>query len=96
MASRASGHPKFLLDAESEPISNSMRQTAAGASMPTLVEDEEKFLQYAGSASECRVVKRGDRVKIKLRTPRRLFVHATSSDKAKALLEKIKVKKVEV
>ena len=64
--------------------------------MPRLIQDPEKFLGLAEKATECRVVRRGETVKIKLRTPGYLLVHVTSSDKADGLLEKIKVEKVEL
>ncbi|MBI2183487.1 MAG: hypothetical protein HYU39_00860 [Thaumarchaeota archaeon] len=64
--------------------------------MPRLVESEEEFLRWAGKASGCRVVRRGDEVKIKLRTPGFLAVYVTSGDKADGILEQIKVEKVEI
>lgn len=59
--------------------------------MPKQVSRIDEFKQLLGEASECRVVRRGDRVKVKLRTPRLLYTYVTSEKEAEELLKDVKI-----
>ncbi len=63
--------------------------------MPRQINDPEVFLKHAESAEECRISRSGDRVKIKIRTPRYLLVHVASTTEADSILGRIKVEKIE-
>ena len=63
--------------------------------MPAPIRSADEFRKLAPSASECRVVRRGDRVKLKLRTPKTLFVYVTNEKEAEAMLKDLKVNVVE-
>jgi len=67
-----------------------------GISMPQEIFDSAKFLELAEKASECRVKRQGESVKLKLRTSRRLYTIKLPTSEANALLEKIKCEKVEL
>lgn len=65
--------------------------------MPEEIYEEEKFLEIAKSrAIECRIKKVGDSVKLKLRTPSKLYTYKTDSAKAEALLKQIEVEQIEL
>ncbi|MEM4311283.1 MAG: hypothetical protein QXX95_02730 [Nitrososphaerales archaeon] len=63
--------------------------------MPKQIFTKDTFLSLLEKAQECRVVRRGDKVKLKLRTQRYLYTYITNAKEADELLEKVKVKKVE-
>lgn len=58
--------------------------------------DVESFLALSEKARECRVVRRGDQVKLKLRTPNRLYTLKVSASQASEILPKLKCPIVEV
>ncbi|MEM4700251.1 MAG: hypothetical protein QXT74_04800 [Candidatus Nezhaarchaeales archaeon] len=64
--------------------------------MPSEVFDAETFLALSERAKECRVVRRGDLVKLKLRTPSRLYTLKAPSSQASEILSKIKCPVVEI
>ncbi|MHA1675361.1 MAG: hypothetical protein ACTSYI_17250 [Promethearchaeota archaeon] len=65
--------------------------------MPEEIFDEAKFLEIAQNrALECRIKKSGDTVKLKLRTPSKLFTFKTDSATAESLLKQIEVEQIEM
>ena len=64
--------------------------------MPVEIFDIEKFLKLAELASECRVKRLKDKVKLKLRTSRRLYTIKLDPAKAEDVLKNIKCEVVEV
>jgi len=65
--------------------------------MPKQIFNAEKFKSLSKGAIECRVVKKGSKVKLKLRTEKMLYVFITSKEEADRLLNelKVEVKKIE-
>jgi len=63
--------------------------------MPKQVFSKEDFLKMADGATECLVVKRKDKVKLKLRRSRMMYIYVTNDSEANDLLKNIKVDKVE-
>lgn len=63
--------------------------------MPEEIHDPEEFLKLSEKASECRVKRLGEEMKIKLRTPRRLYTIKLKSAEGEELLGKIKCSKKE-
>tara|TARA_B100000315_G_C14266886_1_gene446826 strand:+ start:477 stop:671 length:195 start_codon:yes stop_codon:yes gene_type:complete len=63
--------------------------------MPKLLKTEEQFEEIINDATECRVVKRDDQIKIKLRTKKLLYIYITDKLKGEELLKKVKVDKIE-
>lgn len=63
--------------------------------MPRAIRSADEFSKLAPSASECRVVRRGERVKLKLRTPKMLFVYVTNEEEAASVLKDLKANVVE-
>ncbi len=63
--------------------------------MPKLLKTEEQFEEIINDATECRVVKRDDQIKIKLRTKKLLYIYITDKVKGEELLKKVKVDKIE-
>lgn len=65
--------------------------------MPKEIFEEEEFLKIAKNfATECRIKKSGDVVKLKLRTPKHLYTFKTDSVKAETLLREIEIEKIEL
>jgi len=64
--------------------------------MPREVYSIEEFLKLAESASECRVKRLKDIVKLKLRTSRRLYTIKLDPAKAEEVLKNIKCEVIEV
>ncbi len=64
--------------------------------MPAEVSSLEDFLAISERARECRVVRLGDVVKLKLRTKRRLYTIKLPASEASEVLSKIKCSIVEV
>jgi hypothetical protein len=58
--------------------------------MPRLITSAEQFEQIKSRASECRVVRSEEGVKLKLRTPTFLYTYITNSDEAEDLLKRLK------
>lgn len=64
--------------------------------MPEIL-DEKVFLEIAQTrASECRIKKLKDCVKLKLRTPTKLYTFKTTSEKAEELLKNIEIERIEI
>jgi hypothetical protein len=64
--------------------------------MPSEVTDRELFLKLAEKAAHCRVVRQGDEVKLKLRTPRRLYTIKLNASEAEAVLKVLKCRVFEL
>lgn len=58
--------------------------------MPAEVKDVEEFVQLSERASECRVKRLGNLVKLKLRTPKRLYTIKVEEDIAEEILKRVK------
>lgn len=59
--------------------------------MPVQIFSREVLLKLQEKATRCKVVRRGERIKIKLRTPRTLYVYITSNTEAEGILKNLKV-----
>ena len=64
--------------------------------MPKQIFSAEDFKSLSEKAVECRVLRMDDKVKLKLRTPRMLYVFITSKEEADNLLKNIKVEVMEI
>jgi len=64
--------------------------------MPREIETEEEFLELVKRASECRVKRLKDVVKLKLRTPRYLYTFKCDPATAEQLLGGLKIPIVEL
>lgn len=64
--------------------------------MPAEILDVDEFMKLAEKAEVCRVLRSGDEVKLKLRTPRRLYTMRMDSSKVDELLKSLKCKVVEL
>ena len=58
--------------------------------------DLDSFLKLAENADSCRVKRLGDIVKLKLRTPKRLYTLEAKKEKAEEIIKKLKCKIVEL
>jgi len=63
--------------------------------MPKQIFDQDKFLELSDKASECRVKRLPDKVKLKLRTDRYLYTLVTNTADAEAILEQVRCRVVE-
>jgi hypothetical protein len=64
--------------------------------LPSEIFDEESFIKLSESARECRVRRAGDSVKLKLRTPRKLYTMKVASSKAEDIIKRLVCEVVEV
>ncbi len=64
--------------------------------MPSEVAEREQFMMLAEKAAHCRVVRQGDKVKLKLRTPKRLYTIRLDTNEAEAVLKELKCKVLEL
>ena len=64
--------------------------------MPKEIFEEEKFLKLAEFAVHCRVKRKKDTVKLKLRTKKTLFTLKTSPESAERLLRQINCEVIEL
>ena len=61
------------------------------------INDEEEFIQIAQTrASECRIKKGKNELKLKLRTPKHLYTFKTTPQKGEELLKKIEIEQIEL
>ncbi len=58
--------------------------------MPAEVKDVEEFIRISERADYCVVKRTGDVVKLKLRTPRRLYTLKVSPEEADAIISRLK------
>ena len=63
--------------------------------MPRQIHSSEEFMKILPQATECRVVRRDGRVKLKLRTRRFLYTYITDESEAEDLLKNVKIPIVE-
>jgi len=63
--------------------------------MPSEISDSEEFLRISERASECRVKRLKDIVKLKLRTPKQLYTIQVDPVKAADLLKQIRCEVIE-
>jgi len=63
--------------------------------MPSEIADSEKFIQMSERASECRVKRLKDIVKLKLRTGSQLYTIRLDPDKAAEVLKQVKCEVIE-
>lgn len=63
--------------------------------LPRQVFSLDEFKALIPKAEECRVVRRGEKVKLKLRTKRYLYTYVTNTKEADEILKEVKVKIVE-
>ncbi len=64
--------------------------------MPTEIFDTDKLLNIAQEAQECRVKRLKDIVKLKLRTPYKLYTIKLDEEKAEQILKELKCPIVDV
>ena len=64
--------------------------------MPKQVLSKDEFLKMADGAIECLVVRRKDKVKLKLRRSRLMYIYVTNDSEANDLLKSIKVDTIEL
>jgi hypothetical protein len=58
--------------------------------MPKLITSAERFEELKSRATECRVVRSEESVKLKLRTPTFLYTYITNPDEAEDLIKGLK------
>jgi hypothetical protein len=64
--------------------------------MPKQLFDKDEFLKMADDAIDCLVVRRKDKVKLKVRRSRMMYIYVTNEEEANDLLKSIKVNTVEL
>lgn len=64
--------------------------------MPAEITSPDKFVEISEGALECRVKRSKDVVKLKLRTPGRLYTYKVKVDRADDVLKRLKCEIVEV
>ncbi|MHA1791537.1 MAG: hypothetical protein ACTSVI_02765 [Promethearchaeota archaeon] len=64
--------------------------------MPSQIFDPEKFLEISHSAQNCRVLRKKDKVKLKLRTKKKLYTYIADPETADALISKIECEIIEL
>jgi hypothetical protein len=64
--------------------------------VPSEVAEREHFMKLSEKAAHCRVVRQGDEVKLKLRTPRRLYTMRLDASEAEVVLKELKCKVFEL
>ncbi len=63
--------------------------------MPKQLFNKDDFIKMADGAEACLVVRRDDKVKIKLRKSRQMYIYVANSSEAGDLLKHIKVDTIE-
>ncbi|MHA1230895.1 MAG: hypothetical protein ACTSRP_06485 [Candidatus Helarchaeota archaeon] len=64
--------------------------------IPKEIKNENELLKLAKDASVCKVIRVGEKVKLKLRCPRYLYTYVTDPESSEALLKKIPCKIIEL
>ena len=64
--------------------------------MPTEINDVEDFVKLSEKAEECRIKRLDNIVKIKLRTPQKLYTIKVEKEKADVLIKRFKCQVIEV
>jgi ferritin-like protein len=57
--------------------------------MPQEIHDEDKFIEVSQRAEYCNIKRLSKQVKLKLRTPRKLYTHKTDPLKAEQIIKKL-------
>lgn len=63
--------------------------------MPKQVTSKDELLKLAEKASECRIVRRNDKVKIKVRRSRMLYTYVANTNEADEIINRITIEKKE-
>ena len=63
--------------------------------MPAEITDTDEFVRVSERASECRVKRLRDAVKLKLRTSKQLYTIRVDPDKAAEILKQVKCEVIE-
>ncbi|RDE16576.1 MAG: hypothetical protein C4K47_01675 [Candidatus Thorarchaeota archaeon] len=63
--------------------------------MPRIITDVARFLEMTESATECRVRRGANQVKLKLRTPKYLYTLIVEPQQAEDILQQVKCQVVE-
>lgn len=66
-----------------------------GSELPSESKDVNEFVKMSERASECRVKRRKDVVKLKLRTAKRLYTFRVAPEKAAELLKQVRCEVIE-
>jgi len=74
---------------------HSLAAERMGCKMPSEIADTEEFVRISERATECRVKRLKDVVKLKLRTSRRLYTIRLDPDKAAEVLKQVKCEVIE-
>jgi hypothetical protein len=64
--------------------------------MPKQIFNKDDFIKLADDASECLVVRREDKVKVKLRRSRLMYIYVANASEADQILKEIKLDKIEL
>jgi len=72
-----------------------MVRDSRSVDLPKEITSVDDFKKLAGKASLCKVVKRGDKVKLKLRTNKWLYIYKTNEQEAEELLKGLKIEAVD-
>lgn len=74
---------------------SSLGNDRTGYNMPSEIANTEEFVKISERASECRVKRLKDIVKLKLRTASRLYTIRLDPDKAAEVLKQVKCEVIE-
>jgi hypothetical protein len=64
--------------------------------MPKQIFNKDDFIKLADDARECLVVRREDKVKVKLRRSRLMYIYVSNASEADQILKEIKLDKIEL
>jgi hypothetical protein len=76
-------------------LHSSLPAERMGYKMPSEIADTEQFVRLSERATECRVKRLKDVVKLKLRTSRRLYTIRLDPEKATEVLKQVKCEVIE-
>ncbi len=74
---------------------SSLADDRMGSGMPSEIANTEEFVKISERASECRVKRLKDTVKLKLRTASKLYTIRLDPDKAAEVLKQVKCEVIE-
>ncbi len=63
--------------------------------MPKQVFNKDEIVRLAENAQECRVVRKKEKVKIKVRRSRMLYTYVANANEADDILNRISIEKIE-
>ncbi len=64
--------------------------------MPREIFNKDELLKLATNAKECRIVRRKDKIKIKIRKSKILYTYIATPNEAEEILNRINIQKNEV